>query len=141
MCIRDSTHTHTHTQIFFIDHDHELTTFVDPRLPLPNQQFTYTPIQSAVPSARRVSYDDTGLRPHHTTTVRHSQSFGSDMALASPNQGALLAPPSSSLSPSRASVVSDSSVFGSSGASSARASIISESVAPPSKFYCMYRSA
>ena len=51
-------------KVFFIDHEHELTTFVDP------------PAQSAVnlhprpghapPS--RTSYDNTGLRPHHTTT-------------------------------------------------------------------------
>ena len=135
-----------YTQVFFIDHEHELTTFIDPRLPLPNQQFTYTPIQATVP-ARRTSYDNTGLRPHHTTTVRHSQSLDSDLAMgpATPTtpttpQGASLAPPSSSSPPSQESsgrneltVPGSSGGGGSDGASSARASIISESTAPPSE--------
>ena len=137
------------TQVFFIDHEHELTTFVDPRLPLPNQQFTYTPVQATVP-ARRTSYDNTGLRPHHTTTVRHSQSLDSDLAMspATPTtptttQGASLAPPSSSTPPSReSSRGNDLSVRGAGGSggndgtSSARSSIISESAAPPSE--CVY---
>ena len=146
------------TQVFFIDHEHELTTFVDPRLPLPNQQFTYTPIQSTVPPARRTSYDNTGLRPHHTTTVRHSQSLDSDLAMGSPTTpttpttpqgpGVPLATPSSSGPPSQESSsgneltvpgASGSGRGGSGGAASARASIISESAAPPSELvYIQY---
>jgi hypothetical protein len=135
------------TQVFFIDHEHELTTFVDPRLPLPNQQFTYTPIQATVPAARRTSYDNTGLRPHHTTTVRHSQSLDSDLAMGSPTtpttpQGAPLAPPTlSGPPPQDSSSGNELTVPGASGsgrggdgAASARASIISESTAPPSEF-------
>ena len=29
-------------QVFFIDHDHCVTSFIDPRLPLPDHEFTYT---------------------------------------------------------------------------------------------------
>ena len=29
-------------QVFFIDHDHCVTSFIDPRIPLPDHEFTYT---------------------------------------------------------------------------------------------------
>ena len=48
-------------QVFFIDHPHCLTTFIDPRLPLPDQQFTYTTPTLSIPTSRRVqSYSEVG---------------------------------------------------------------------------------
>lgn len=48
-------------QVFFIDHPHCLTTFIDPRLPLPDQEFTYTTPTQSIPTNRRVqSYSEVG---------------------------------------------------------------------------------
>lgn len=59
-------------QVFFIDHKHRLTTFIDPRLPLPDQEFTYTTRQTSMSvsaSRRSVLYsDESEVRPHHVTT-------------------------------------------------------------------------
>ena len=141
------------TQVFFINHEHELTTFIesDPCLPLPNQQFTYTPIQNTAP-ARQTSYDNTGLRPH-TTTIRHSQSLDSGLAVgqAAPttlttplSQGASLAPPTLSNPPSQGSssrnelTVPGASASSAGGnTSSARSSVSGKSAAPPSEFVCL----
>ncbi len=64
--------------MFFIDHKHKITTFIDPRLPLPDTVFTYTTraaSASAISQRRSALYnEETELRSHHVTTVRHSTS-------------------------------------------------------------------
>ena len=70
---------HSYVQVFFIDHEHKITTFIDPRLPLPNTVFTYnTRAASASISATRRSalFDEQEIRPHHVTTVSTSSSAG-----------------------------------------------------------------
>ena len=61
-------------QVFFIDHPHCLTTFVDPRLPLPDQQFTYTTPSQSIPTNRKVnSYNEVGGQLYtHTHTHTHT---------------------------------------------------------------------
>lgn len=75
--------------MFFIDHKHRLTTFIDPRLPLPDHEFTYTTRKASqsISSARRsVLYnDEPELRPHHVTTgVSSSSVSATDGATPTP---------------------------------------------------------
>ena len=43
-------------QVFFIDHEHCVTTFIDPRLPLPDQPFTYTNPISSAPVTQKIQF-------------------------------------------------------------------------------------
>lgn len=61
-------------QIFFIDHANELTTFIDPRLPLPDTPYSYNPDPQK--SLRQMS--EPFIRPHHTV-VTHGQSLDIDL--------------------------------------------------------------
>lgn len=64
-------------QVFFIDHKFKVTTFIDPRLPLPDTVFTYTTREasnSMAATRRSVLFEDQQIRPHHVTTVSTSSS-------------------------------------------------------------------
>lgn len=108
-------------QIFFIDHEHELTTFLDPRLPLPDTPYSFNPESNVI--SRQMS--EPTIRPHHTV-IAHAQSdtnvasltpptivepttptLASPASATAPESG--LSPPSNGLAGNRLSVLSTAS--------------------------------
>ena len=53
-----------------MDHNNELTTFIDPRLPLLDQKFSYTTSNLSMPITRRVtSVDEVTIDAEHSSTL------------------------------------------------------------------------
>ena len=77
--------------MFFIDHKNELTTFLDPRLPLPDTPYTFVgDTKEPMPPS---GSDPPAVRPHHTTVVRQSQSLDIQITPAPPTSSDADQPP------------------------------------------------
>ncbi len=64
-------------QVFFIDHKNELTTFLDPRLPLPDTPYTFVGTSNETEIRPPEATAPPAVRAHHTTVVHQSQSVDS----------------------------------------------------------------
>lgn len=73
---------------FFIDHTHQVTTFIDPRLPRPNVALTHSTAAVAAPIVRRqyVVQAEELMRSHHTTVVPNPSASVTTPAVLQPSQ-------------------------------------------------------
>ncbi|KAL5496256.1 hypothetical protein EMCRGX_G012501 [Ephydatia muelleri] len=72
-------------KVFFIDHTHQVTTFIDPRLPRPNIALKYSATNpTSAPNVRRqyVVQAEELIRSHHTTVVTNPSSVATSAMLS-----------------------------------------------------------